>query len=447
MPSLNLPWGRSAPAAWLGVMLALLLVPDGVRAQAPAPRPLTLSDLYRAVDSLSPMVRAARWSSRAAAARVPGAGRLSDPRLELQFMNRELPGLGLSDPLGMTQLQLTQMLPVAGQLGLSREAAAAAAGAADARIGEAALEQRARAAMAFYDLYQASRRLAIGAETVQLLEDLVTTLTAMYGVGEARQADVLRAQVELGRMEAELDVMRGMRAKMAARLAVLLDQGPAFPLGEPILPDFPESLLPADSLLAIANRDRPMLTAGALQVTEAELLARRARREIWPDLEVGIAYGQRPMPEGGTDRMLSLMIGASVPIWAGSRQFRMRDETAAMHAMAQADLDGMRADTRGRVLEALAELDQVRTLRRRYREALLPQAEATVASARSAYQVGSVDFMTLLDALMGVNRFREEMHRLEAAEGQAFAELEMLTGRPLVSGQPLVPALRAGGQR
>jgi cobalt-zinc-cadmium efflux system outer membrane protein len=201
-----------------------------------------------------------------------------------------------------------------------------------------------------------------------------------------------------------------------------------------------------DSLLRAADQGRPMITAGVLLVTEAELLARRARREIWPDIELGVAYGQRPMPEGGTDRMLSVMIGASVPIWAGSRQFRMRDETMAMQAMAQADLDAMRADTRGRVIEAIAELDRVRALSRRYRETIVPQAEATVASARSAYQVGSVDFMTLLDAVMTVNRYREEIYRLEAALGQAFAELEMLTGLPLVSGQPINPALRAGGQ-
>jgi hypothetical protein len=40
--------------------------------------------------------------------------------------------------------------------------------------------------------------------------------------------------------------------------------------------------------------------------------------------------------------------------------------------------------------------------------------------------------MTLLDAQMSVNQYRQELLQLEAAEGKAWAELEMLTGRQLL---------------
>jgi outer membrane protein TolC len=63
---------------------------------------------------------------------------------------------------------------------------------------------------------------------------------------------------------------------------------------------------------------------------------------------------------------------------------------------------------------------------------VLPQAEATVASALSSYRVGKVDFMTLLDDQMTVNQYRQELFGLEADEGKAWAELEMLTGRELI---------------
>ena len=62
---------------------------------------------------------------------------------------------------------------------------------------------------------------------------------------------------------------------------------------------------------------------------------------------------------------------------------------------------------------------------------MLPQAEATVSSALSAYRVGSVDFMTLLDDRMTVNKYRQELSVLEADQGKSWAELEMLTGRVL----------------
>ena len=103
-----------------------------------------------------------------------------------------------------------------------------------------------------------------------------------------------------------------------------------------------------------------------------------------------------------------------------------------MRDMAQADLTAMEAETRGRVGVAYADLRQARQLRDLYRMTLLPQARATVTSSVAAYQVGDINLMTLLEAQMAVNRYRQEVYRLESAEGQGWAELEMLTGGQLL---------------
>jgi cobalt-zinc-cadmium efflux system outer membrane protein len=130
--------------------------------------------------------------------------------------------------------------------------------------------------------------------------------------------------------------------------------------------------------------------------------------------------------------MGSLMLGASLPVFARDRQLKMRQEMAAMKQMAQAELAAMRAETQGRIGEAYAALTRSRSLTQLYRTTVLPQAEATVASALAAYRVGSVDFMTLLDDRMTVNTYRQELATLESDEGKAWAELEMLTGRALI---------------
>ena len=114
-----------------------------------------------------------------------------------------------------------------------------------------------------------------------------------------------------------------------------------------------------------------------------------------------------------------------------------------MRAMAEAELAAMRADTRGRVGEAYAGLVRARRLAALYRTTVIPQAEAAVASAMAAYRVGGVDFMTLLDSRMTVNEYRQELLALEAEEGKAWAELEMLTGRELFD--PAAVAARAPG--
>ena len=102
-----------------------------------------------------------------------------------------------------------------------------------------------------------------------------------------------------------------------------------------------------------------------------------------------------------------------------------------MKQMAEADLANMRAVTRGSIGVAYADLLRARSLSQLYRSTVLPQAEATVASAMSAYRVGGVDFMTLLDDQMTVNKYQQELYVLDADQGKAWADLEMLTGREL----------------
>jgi outer membrane protein TolC len=108
------------------------------------------------------------------------------------------------------------------------------------------------------------------------------------------------------------------------------------------------------------------------------------------------------------------------------------------------ELAAMQGDTRGRVSELVAEYERTRHLHLLYRQTLLPQAEATVGSARAAYQVGGVDFMTYLDAIMTVYGYRSQVIRLDAEQGKALAELEMLIATPLVVLTP-EPELTAPG--
>jgi len=228
--------------------------------------------------------------------------------------------------------------------------------------------------------------------------------------------------------------MEAMRAAAAARLNAVLGQPAETPVPAVALPALPLVLPPADTLRAWAEAGRPLLAEGRIGVAQAEDRARLARRELWPDLTVGLQYGQRADPEMGTERMGSLMLGFSVPVFARQRQLRMRDEAAAMREMADAELADARVQVDARITELLAELDRARTLVRLYRGEVLPQAEAAVRSSLSSYRVGAVDFMALVDAQMTVNRSRQELDALRAEYGRALAELEMAVGREIPRG-------------
>jgi len=422
---------HAAPRAIVVALLGALIATGRTGAQQPtSPDRLRLGDLYADVARANPRIAAANALATAARARVAGTRRPPDPQLQLGLMNYTLPGLAPMPTLGMNQLQLMQMLPLGGKLRSAGLAADASASATGERARDVVWETRSAAAMAFYDLYAVDGQLGVARETLRLLQDIERTAQAMYRVGGGRQTDVLRAQVEIARMAEDTLRMQAMRETMVAKLDALLDRDAELTVGRPVLPRFPDELPSRAALDSLAATDRPMIRAGAAEVRAAEASQQGARKEIWPDLQVGVQYAQRG-GEMGTERMGSLMLGASLPVFARDRQLRMREEAAAMTRMAQADLAAMRAETRGKIGEAYASLERARSLAKLYRTTVLPQAEATVASALSAYRVGGVDFMTLLDDRMTVNRYRQELHALDADQGKAWAELEMLVGRAL----------------
>jgi outer membrane protein, heavy metal efflux system len=416
------------------VMLSVLLAltSNAVAAQDSARQPdLTLHEVYELARERSLNVQAARAGAAAAAARESSAALPPDPQVQLGAMNLSLPSLSSDMPGAMLpSIQLMQMIPTAGKLGLNGRIARQSTAIAESVADEAWWDVRARAAMQFYDIYQADRHLVVMEETLDWLRQFADIAATMYSVGSGTQSDVLRAGVEVARMEADVARMRAMRTSAAARLNALLDRPAATPIATAVFTPVPAVLPAADVLIDMADQSRPMLERGRLALEQARTRETLARREIWPDLSVGVQYGQRGS-DMGTERMGSLMLGFTVPVFAGRRQMQMRTEAAAMSQMAEADLRDMRAQVDARIAGMVAELDRARTLIDLYRSEVLPQAEANVTSALASYRVGRVDFMTLVDAQMTLNEYRQEQYVLLAEYGSLIAELEMAIGREL----------------
>lgn len=416
---------------------SLALAAPRAAAQLPAAGDtLSLAEVYGLAAAHNPMLAALRSRTDAVRSMEPSARLPPDPQVQLGVMNASLPGLQTDMPASMApSVQVMQMVPLPGKLALSGEIARRGTEIAAADADEGAWMVRARAAMAFYDIYRADRQIETMRGTLRLLEDFEQVARVMYASGEGRQADVLRAGVEVARMRAEIERMRAMRRSAVARLNAVLNRPVHTRIPAVAYPDLPGSLPPADVLQGWAEASRPRLRRSALAVEQAEARTALARRELWPDLGVGVQYGQRTA-EMGTERMGSLMLGVSVPVFARQRQLKMREEAAAMQRMVEAEGADARAEVNARIGELLAELERARTLAELYRTEVLPPAEAAVQSALSSYRVGAVDFMTLLEAQMTRSEYEQELDALRAEYGRMIAELEMTIGRELPGTTP-----------
>lgn len=369
----------------------------------------------------------------------PSAGLPPDPIFQIGVRNLRLPDLSADMPNSMApSLQIAQTFPFFGKLSLGKQIARHTTTISSANADETWWEVRTAVSATFFEVYSADRQLEVLRRTLRLLSDFEAVARAMYGTGTGRQSDVLRANVEVSRMDTEIARMEAMRIGAAARLNALLDLPAETAVPSPRLPHLPQEVPDRDTLAEWAETSRPLIHGARTEVERARSQYDLARKQVWPDLTVGVHYGQRDVDED-TRRMASFLVGFNLPVFAGSRQLRMRDEALALERVAAATLDETRAHVDARIEQLLADLNQGRTLIDLYREEILPEAETNVESAFSLYRIGDVDFLTLVDAQTTRNRFEQEYYQLLARYGTDIAELEMAVGREL----PMAPALLA----
>lgn len=375
----------------------------------------------------NPMLQATRLRADAALDRVPRAGAWPDPMLSFGLMNRVARTFSASAPMSMNSVQLTQRIPWPGKLGFDREREARLAGAErfDSEESEEALLARVKSA--YYRLAYIDRSIAIMERTRGLLRNLQDVVSGMYAVGSAQQQDVLRAQVAVAQMTEDLTVMEQDRVAMAARLNALMGRAATATVAALELPPVTGPLPSADALFAVAVERRPALKAAEERTLAADAGYRAARRSMYPDINVTVGYGQRPDFED----LATVMVGFSIPVFAGSRQLPLRREMQAMTAAAEAQALELRNETYARLSELRAEAQRAGNLSDLFAAEVLPQAEAAVEAAFSAYRVGAVDFQTLVQNQLTVNQYAIRQVRLTAEYHGAVADISALIGKEL----------------
>ncbi len=409
----------------LTLVLAAVVVRPALGQRPGTPDTLRLADALALAREANPGLQAVRLRADADLARVRQAGALPDLQVNLGLMNRRVSDLwGTSDPMTKNTIQLGQRFPWPGKLGFSEERAQhlAVAGRLDAAETEQHLLARVKSV--YFHIAYMDRALAIMNETRELLRDFLQVSSAMYAVGNALQQDVLQAQVSVAQMTEDITVMEQNRLAMSARLNAMLGLPATFPVGGLELPGTGGPLPTVESLMEVAAGQRPALRAARVRVEAAHAGYRAAQRRLYPDFTVMVEYGQRAdYPD-----LTSLMVGISIPLWAGASP---RDEAQALEVMVEAQALDLYNETYAQLAELRAEAERARNLSGLYATSILPQARAAVESALSAYRVGQVDYMTLLGNEMTVNRYQIESVRLTAEYHRALAEVEAIVGAEL----------------
>jgi outer membrane protein TolC len=283
----------------------------------------------------------------------------------------------------------------------------------------------------FYHLSYWNAVIAIIKENIALMEGLEQVAETRYAAGEGLASDVLRAQTSVSQLRNRLISAEKIYKSSEEMLSSLLNRPRGIAFGT--TPVLPEELaeLNLDYLLKKALENNPALKKSNVKLQLAEKKRALAKWNFWPDFSFGIDYRIRessPMDAvKGTD-FLSFRVGVSLPLWFFAKQGKLLG-SADENLMAAQDMDvGMQRMLEYQVIERYQEAEKAKDQFEFYRDAILPQARSTLESSMIAYQVGQVDFLTLVTSQLSV--FNYEIEKLSTLNSfhQSLADLEELTG-------------------
>ena len=390
--------------------------------------------------SQNPDIEAARKRVDAAAYRVPQAASLRDPTLGVTAFPEPVQTAAGQQEFAVTA---SQHLPWLGKLDASAAAAEADTNVARAQLAAMELEVVEQVKRAYYELYFIQRAIRITEDNRKLLLDFAQIAESKYRTGKASQQDVLRAQVEVANLDNQLIRLRQQIESSQAKLARLLHVSPDIPLRA--LEQPPRGQIPHDlqRLYQQAVAGRPELHAQLAAVQKDRRNVDLARLEYFPDLTAGVTWigtsasGLSPVANGEDAILLGFSV--NVPVYRNRLDAGVREAESRVVSSTR-QYDSLKDRTTQDIKDLYAQVTSQYELILLFRDSIIPKSEQTLEVSQAAYQVGDVDFLTLIDNWQQLLRFRIAYHRLESQLQQALAMLERVVGGQL---QTMAPAPRA----
>jgi outer membrane protein TolC len=362
------------------------------------------------------------------------AGALDDPKLRMGISNVPIRSWDFrEEDMTGKEIGLSQMFPWPGMRKTRTEVVLREKEEAEFVLEEMRSTLRSEIKMTYAELASVRKQIEAVRRSQDVLKDIVGVTEEIYAVGKGSQPDVLRGQLEYGRI-------REMRIGLENReqvLSVRLNTLAALPADRPVPPleDLPEISLPygqAD-LVGIYEAERPARKAVQARAHRGDSSIRMANLAGKPEFEVSVSYMQRDAMPDGTKRpdMFSSMVTMTLPIWRKGKIEPGIREMEAEKRMAGRELANLDLETSNSIGRSLATMKSRREAAVLYRTTLIPQAEQSFQATAESYRVGKTDFPMLMDAVMAILSFRREYAAMVGDLNTEMTRLEAAVGREL----------------
>lgn len=382
----------------------------------------------------NPEIIALKRAWEAAEARITQARSLEDPELGFETWAVPFERFGNLGQAQTNMVTFRQKLPFPGKLKLKGEIASEEAKMAEARYRAKEREIIARVKNAYASLFMAFKATQIQSEHLELVKQILKVAEIRYAVGRVPQQDVFKAQVAQSEVLNNLIATGQERQVAEAQLNALLSRQPTAPFPPPS--ELPSDAFPGDvrldDLIQQTLEFRPELKEMEAAIRGAEKsfeLAKRNRK--YPDFMVGYDYWF--MPQAAFKHNFTAMVSITIPFspWTKRRHSKEIEEAISTVARSTADYQAMKNMVFFEARDAFARLEATRQQLKLFRDALIPQTEQSYKASLAAYEVGKVEFISLMEAARAIRDVKLGYYRALVDFEQRLTDLERAVGRDL----------------
>ena len=425
---------------------------------------LTLDEAVAIARDNDPWLQGSQYRESALQAQSTAAGTLPDPVVSVGFANLPTDSWDF-DQENMTQFKVgvIQQFP----RGDSRELSRKRLQVLSSQHPHQRDERRARVAVNISQLwleaYRAQESIRLIEQDRELFEHLVDVAQSNYSsaLGRTRQQDLVRAQLELTRLEDRLAVLQQRRAMSAAKLGEWLLQAPgadAYAGAEAWLDNGASALvlaaeLPAMQLLqpqlyrssggvpapvlAAHLKTHPAILSIERRIDASKTGIELAEQKYRPQWSVNASYGYREDDPMGDDRadFFSVGVAFDLPLFTSKRQDKQVQSAIASSAALRTEkwlaLRSMMASFETQ-RSRLQRLEQRREL---YQSRLLQEMEEQAEASLMAYTHDDGDFSEVVRARIAELNARVEALDIEVDRLQAISQLNYFFAGELSSAE------------
>jgi len=413
---------RNLSAIAMGLLLAA-----GADAQTSTGNALTLGEAESIALQGEPGLAAKSWESKALSERAVADGQLKDPKLQVGLLNMPTDTFDF-DQENMTQFKVgvSQQFPGGDTRAIKQQKTLKQSELAQSELETRKLDILKNVRLNWLEIwYWQQAKTTIGGNR-KLFAQLVDIVRSLFSVGRNNQQDLIRAQLELSRLDDRLAKITQMIDSQRSKLSrwVGADNSKRPLTGK--LPDMPTPAVADDdeALLALFQTHPKILEIDKkLEVAKKEIAL--AKESYKPGWGVNVGYSYRDDLPDGRDRADFISAGVSIdlPLFSANRQDKqvLSREHAyqALKSKRLALLRELGADLK----QALANREQLDKRQALYRKFLLPQARQQAQAALGAYQSDRGDFADVMRAYIDDLNTRLDQHRIEVDRLQANANI------------------------